>query len=366
MPPKRKFEQPKQLLTKFFVSVVGPAPAPEVSVNAPFFPSDDRSIRVPHHNGGNYRRVLSTDSGSLYGDCGGCSKKYIDFNQFVPDECLQNNRNRPEFLEHIAAYNDAYKAKDLNAARVERAWLAENRPAYCRRCRVVVNTPTGTVKTCRDFWFALKAQKCAEQDGCANQDCVERGPNAANVLEADHVDPTKKVEKVSDYIYWASNGGVEAMRLEAEKCRFICRFCHRLERTGHAANRTPDPATLPDGNCMGTTEEKAVYKRKWRATITFPKQQHVDAEKLRRCCCLTCKRVVTKATCFAFDFDHRDPETKTMGGLAGPRGGVGGLVNNNVNRACLEKIRDILDNEMQICDLLCVNCHKRKTISENK
>jgi hypothetical protein len=64
---------------------------------------------------------------------------------------------------------------------------------------------------------------------------------------------------------------------------------------------------------------------------------------------------------FAFHFDHRDELTKMMGGLAGKNGGVAGLVNNCANAASLDKIEGVIDAEMAKCDVLCANCHHRKT-----
>jgi len=103
---------------------------------------------------------------------------------------------------------------------------------------------------------------------------------------------------------------------------------------------------------------------KHSAKICFPKQQYVDFEKLhKRTCCLLCNRRVTKATVVAFEFDHRDELTKMKGKdtLARKDGGVGGLVANHAKAAALDKIKPIIDAEMAKCDLLCKNCHKRKT-----
>jgi len=50
--------------------------------------------------------------------------------------------------------------------------------------------------------------------------------------------------------------------------------------------------------------------------------------------------------------------------LAGKRGGVSGLVHNCAQEAALDApgFQKILDDEMEPkCDLLCGNCHHRKT-----
>ena len=199
-----------------------------------------------------------------------------------------------------------------------------------------------------------------------------RGANRDwRVLQGDHIDPkglidpaNKKVEALSEYKYWPGHGGVPAMRREVPKCQWICGFCHNLEPTSKSSRRCGDPANMPDGKCSGTDEEKKQYEAKRNATIKFPKQQHVDAEKLRLKCCKRCKRAVTPETCVAFQFDHIDEITKMIGKntLAGEKtGGVAGLVTNCANAAALDNIKPILDAEMAKCQLLCANCHKLKT-----
>jgi hypothetical protein len=210
-----------------------------------------------------------------------------------------------------------------------------------------------------------------EAGGCANPDCRERGPGAWQVLQANHLDPETKVYGLSEYVWWAKGEWtvdqcVSEMRKEAAKCNFLCGFCHALDEHSNGANRNGDPDAMPDGKRSGTEEEVAQYMAKHHAKICFPKQQFVDAEKLRRGCCANpaCRRVVAPETCVAFHFDHRDERAKMMGKdtLAGAKpGGVAGLVRNDTKRAALDEIRQILVAEMDKCDLLCHNCHHRKT-----
>jgi 5-methylcytosine-specific restriction endonuclease McrA len=353
-------------INNYFQPQQGPAPAPEAVPEKPpnLFPENEVSVRAPYHHGGTYRRIQSNRSGKLIGDCGNCTSTGRDIADFGPDECNKNGRKRPAFFEAIAAYTEAYAARDYDTASEARATLEEMRTVYCPPCRKTANTLTGEKKKCYDFWQWFKEEACAGPDGgCANQDCVERGPLAVYVIEADHKNPEEKVHHLSQYSWWARNGGVAAMRLEAEKVRMLCRFCHRLEKTGLAARRSGDPDLMPDGKRSGTEEEVKQYEAKRKAKNTYPKQEYVDTEKLRRAHCLQCERPVTNDTAFAFDFDHRDPETKMIGEdtLAGVQGGVSGLVGNHANAASLAKIKGVLDAEMAKCDLLCSNCHKRKT-----
>jgi len=357
-------------INNYFAPRPGPAPAPEAGPVVPphLFPEGEREVRVPHHNGGTYRRILSTRSGGMFGDCGHCATKYLSIDKFAPDECLNNHRKRAAFMEKVEDYNEAYESRDLEAAAEAREYLVEERTLICPPCRTTHNTLTGEAKACKEFYDATREAMCLAQNGCRHPSCVERGELAKYVLEGDHFDPeglldpaNKKVHALSHYCWWACNGGVAAMRAEVAKLQWPCKFCHHLEKTGNAAKRRGDPVLMPDGKCSGTEEEIAQYRAKQDATIRYPKKQHVDKEKLRRGCCLQCKRPVTTENVFAFHFDHRNELTKMMGGLAGKQGGVSGLVTNHANAATLDKIEPILDAEMDKCDVSCANCHHRKT-----
>jgi len=370
---KRASKRPATTMHNFWAPQPGPAPAPEAGPVAPphLFPGSTHTVTRPFKKtASTYRRIISTRSGGLFGDCGCCTKKHLEIDKFASDECLHNRRRRAMFLEKVEAYKEAYEARDLEAARLAREYLVEKRTRDCPPCRTTHNTLTGKVKACKEFWDATRDAMCLAQNGCRHADCVERGDLATYVLEGDHVDPeglldpaNKKVHALSDYYWWSCNGGVAAMRLEVPKLQWPCRFCHALEKTGTAANRRGDPALMPGGKYNGTKAKKKQYNAKHSAKICFPKHQYVDFEKLhRRTCCLLCNRRVTKATVVAFEFDHRDELTKMKGGLAGEDGGgVSGLVHNHAKAAALDKIRPVLDAEMAKCDLLCSNCHKRKT-----
>lgn len=350
----------------YFAPQPGPAPAPEAQPAAlpNLFPSGEREVRVPHHHGGTYRRVQSIYTGELRGNCGACAATSKDIAKFAPDENRINVRKRPAFFEALEAYRAAYEARDLEGAKEARATIDALRSKKCPPCRATSKKLTKMQKACRNCWIELRQEACA-RGGCMKEGCCEKGPNAWQVLEADHLVPADKVYALSDWNWWASHGGPAAMRAEAAKCQWLCRFCHQLEPTGDPGNRRGDPATMPEGKQgkHATEKEKKQYFVRHHAKIRYPKQAYVDAEKLCRGCCLTCERKVTPTTVFAFQFDHRDETTKMIGEatLAGENGGVAGLVANCAKRTALAKIKPVLDNEMAKCDLLCANCHKRKT-----
>ena len=350
-------------INNYFAPQPGPAPAPEAQ--APnLFPSGEREVRAySSARNGTYRRVQSVYTGELRGDCGNCSAPSRDIAAFAPDACHNNVRKRPEFFEALDAYNAAYGAGDKEGAREARDTIEALRTAYCPPCRATRNKLSPMEKACRDCWIELRQEAC-DRGGCMNPGCCETGPNSWQVLEGDHINPADKVHVLSGWRWWAYHGGPPAMRAEAAKLQWLCRFCHQLEPTSNH-DRCGDPATMPDGRQgkHATEEEKRQYRAKHYAKIVYPKQCYVDAEKLRRGVCLACQREVTPANVVAFHFHHRDETTKMIGEgtLAGTHGCVSGLMANHAKRAALAKIKPIIDNEMALCDALCANCHMRKT-----
>ena len=321
-----------------------------------------------------YVCVKSDSKGGLRGECSNCATSGLKpIADFAPADSTNTKRQLADFNEAVADYDKAYKAGNVEEAREARERVAETRRGRCPPCAETAAKLSPAVRACKDFWIAIRQEKCEEHDGCMKPDCPWKGANRDwRVLQADHIDPkglvnpeNKKVHAVSHYVWWPckERGGVPAMRAEAAKCQWICGFCHFLEPTSSSARRCGDPDDMPDGKSSGTKEEVDQYHAKYRAKMVYPKQQYVDAEKLRRGSCVQCKREVMPETCAAFQFDHIDETTKMKGEatLAGKNGGVGGLVHNCAKRAALDKIKDVLDAEMALCRLLCANCHKLKT-----
>jgi hypothetical protein len=318
--------------------------------------------------------IESCADGTLVGGCENCKVSYRrPIEHFAPPDNLTNHRRRAAFDAAVKAYGEAYARRDLEAARAARADVVATRNGKCQSCHEVHSKLSPKEQACKAEWERMRK----EAGGCANPDCRERGPDAWQVLQANHLDPSTKMRgeegnsvSLSTYSWWAKKEWtvdqcVAEMREEAAKCNFLCGFCHALDEHSTQANRRGDPDAMPDGKKgkQATKEEKKQYEAKRKAKIRFPKQQFVDAEKLRRGCCATCRRAVAPETCVAFHFDHRDERTKMIGKdtLAGKEGGVAGLVGNCAKRAALEEIQPILVAEMDKCDILCQNCHHRKT-----
>ena len=340
------------------------------------FPMLETKILAPEKNPDfkrdTYIRVQSKRSGVLFGECATCTRPSRPISDFARPISNNTHRDRAAFFDAVSDYTAAYAARDLEAATAARGRVNETRRAFCPPCTENAAKLSPAVQACKDEWIQMRKDACKRHDGCMNEGCPWKGVAHRDwrVLQADHLDPkgiddiaNTKVHMVSDYTWWSGNGGVAAMHLEASKCQWICGFCHSLEPTSDSGRRCGDPANMPDGKSSGTVEEVKQYKAKHHATIRYPKQQYVDAEKLRIGGCAQCKRGVTLETCVAFQFDHVDETTKMKGEdtLAGKQGGVGGLVNRSAKRAALDEIKDVLDAEMAKCQLLCANCHKLKT-----
>jgi len=197
--------------------------------------------------------------------------------------------------------------------RVNRRSKLTNKCSICRNIqrRSRIN-PTTKVGKCRALFHQWKSKRSC-------QNCGLRDPR---LIEADHQEKFKKVHACSDYPWCARNGGVEALKAELLKCKPLCRFCHRLK----------------------TQAERKKQKEPGR----LAKREIINAEKLKRGSCLTCKRKVTLQNACAFDYDHINPETKRMR-LA------------NMVLKSWEYFNAHAEKEMSRCSLLCTNCHHIKT-----
>jgi len=353
----------------------GKAPAPDAPTGpVNLFPNDERRHyeTVPWGKGTRQALVSSASrDGTLVGGCFNCKKSFLDMATFAPFECNYNGRRRPAFFDALADFDATYASRDLEQAREARERVEALRSDRCPPCAEINRKLTPNQQACKDEWMRMQKDACAKFNGCQNQECRERGPEAWCAIQGDHVhtknDPVvalRKVKNLSDYCYWAYHGGVEAMRAEAAKgINWICAFCHSLQPTNTSAEKYTDPEFMPDGNCSGTKAEIALYARKRIAKIVYPKQQFVDARKRELGECEICKRRVVAGQEHAFPFDHRDPTTKMIGKdtLAGESGGVSGLVANHINAATLDEIVAVVVNEMGLCRLLCANFDHRQT-----
>jgi hypothetical protein len=309
--------------------------------------------------------------GTLKGGCyHECTNQWVGIERFAPvDGSHRTAGKRTKFLEAYAAYKQAYKDGNKADAERWRAVVEALRTDNCDKCSSRFK-PSPAQQACKDDWERMRREACARHGGCQYQHCTERGEDARCVLEADHgVNPKMKQADgttvgLSNYTWWAGNGGVAAMRVEAQQIhQWICSHCHALEPTSNQGQgrRCGNPDDLPPGKRSGTPEEVAQYEARRKARVVYPKRRHVDARKRAVGACAHCRRAVIAGQEAGFDWDHRDEATKCKGGLYGKRGGVSGLVHNCAKAASLDEVAPLLDAEMDKCDLLCRPCHRRKT-----
>jgi len=210
------------------------------------------------------------------------------------------------------------KPEDQFMSPVYRRDKLTRRCQYCRTQRKKHDKdPKNKSGRCYVWW----------QEWKKNHPCIDCGLEDYRVIQADHVRDKKGI--VSNYRYWANNGGVEAMKMEAEKCEARCNFCHRLK-----------------------TRERHQNKRKrtgWSTRPSIKRRRHqVNMKKCEIGKCKTCKREVTYDTTSAFDFDHRDEETKIIN------------ISTSISRSD-DVFQRHFREEIPKCDLLCANCHHIKT-----
>ena len=366
-------------ITNYFAAapVIAPATAPEQPAERLFKTNAERLKRVSVKKAGKWCSVYawySTRDGSLKGGCyHTCTKQFVDLYNFAPaDGSSRTQGDRTKFDAAYTAYKAAHAAGDHDECVAQRTVLEKLRSGKCFGCRPDPGYLSPEAKACKEWYDAQRKAAVARNNGCAHQDCPERGTHVWCILSAEHgTNPKKKdgdnhTVDLSNYKWWAYHGGVPAMEEEAKQIeKWTCKCCARLDPSSTSANRCCDPEKMPDGKRSGTEAEVAEYKAKHKAVRVYPKQQYVDVCKWDdgKGECAECARPVVKGNNeVMFDWHHRDEATKSKGGLFGKRGGVGGLVNNSSNAATLAKVKHLLDAEMKPkCDLVCTNCHHRHT-----
>ena len=146
-------------------------------------------------------------------------------------------------------------------------------------------------------------------------------------MEADHVG--KKVTHVSHCSYWSSHGGVEAMKKELKQCQPRCRCCHRV-----ITKKRRDLKRELEGRKQNTTFQR--------------RQDQINEVKLKIGACVVCDRKVTKETCVAFDFDHKDESNHEI------------YISTSVKKTETVFQRTMRE-EIPKCTVKCANCHHIKT-----
>lgn len=114
---------------------------------------------------------------------------------------------------------------------------------------------------------------------------------------------------------------------ELKKGRWLCVWCHRKE-------------TMDENKLLFTKVTPSTIKRK-------KNMKYINDIKLRLGQCETCNIKVTDETFSFFEFDHIDPSTKT----------------GTISQMHWCK-KEIINNEIAKCRLLCCKCHRLHTINQ--
>lgn len=230
--------------------------------------------------------------------------------------------DRPEFFIPVR-----FKQKYMSLLKDDRTdsnlkQLIKLKSKQCKNC----NKLSPGQEMCKNKWLELK-KRMADYGGC-----VQCGIRDISVLEADHC--TQKIHILSNYTFWPTKGGPEAMELEFLKTQCLCCFHHKLKSHNDRVSKKLD------------NDVKQPIKREY----AMQKQDFNNLLKSQRGHCLSCKRKFVLEESVAFEWDHREPDEKcyTISNL------VSGLYNPRIAIPLIEK-------EVAKCDLLCSNCHKIKT-----
>ena len=253
--------------------------------------------------------------------------------------CKRDTTGRYKTCQHC---RDRVKKSDRKRKRVVR--VAKEGNQFCKQCcREFAIDPhfkstvarrmklTTTCASCRAS--NSKSQKGNTKSGRCKKVYMEwksshvcQHCGTGECIEADHTDA--KQHNCSHYVWWACHGGVDALKVELNTCRPLCRFCHRIH----------------------SQTQRGVSKRPW----LVKKRTHVNAIKLKIGECQLCKRKVNDGNLCAFDFDHLDETTKTEN------------IGIMVHRYPLKKFFSLIDDEVKKCRLLCCNCHMKDTNEQRK
>lgn len=205
--------------------------------------------------------------------CKGC----FSYSQFRPASTERRTKDRDAFdnaLREIEAEGATRRpGRDMRFEALDA--YASHSCAACREKLRVHNATNPKIGACREYWAELSAEPCVL--------CGE------SPTERDHLPELgPKVHALSDYGWWATsgNGGVDAMRDEARKCRAVCRNCHSEASTHNAyARRYPTVAEMPES----TRKEKEAKRDR---LVRDEKYEYVNARKMEIGRCRDCPILV--------------------------------------------------------------------------
>ena len=141
--------------------------------------------------------------------------------EFRPTDAEQCAKKRAVYDRLLTQMNQQLRDDESIYDTVQE--LGKVRCKMCWDCRQRLKKSqfNETSATGRCYHFMRNLQETSQ--------CIDCGETRH--IEFDHVDPTQKICKVTDYVYWASHGSVEALKQEVAKCVPRCRNCHMKQPT---------------------------------------------------------------------------------------------------------------------------------------
>lgn len=257
-------------------------------------------------------------------------RPWIDY---CPSNAERSAKKRARF-EHIAE-----RIRTEGETEELMAELEKERTRNCVGCRTIQRKSETNEETIKGktyhFWHQVATGTC--------QFCHrEHVP-----LEWRHT-TGEKTHNVSDYAFWAVNGGVEAMKEEMAKCTPVCRSCAFV----HFRQPQNEPEYVHTDDMP--TETSAQRQTKWRRIQKNIKYAHVANIKKNVGSCADCGLAVRDDWMRVFVFAHKD---------AARRGyHVTDLC--RLNKSAKVAI-PLIDEEVKKSRLLCQTCHQIETRERN-
>tara|TARA_Y100000746_G_C15465713_1_gene433773 strand:- start:321 stop:1130 length:810 start_codon:yes stop_codon:yes gene_type:complete len=257
--------------------------------------------------------------------CNGAGNHNRSIEHFRPSEGEKFSRKRKAFDEAFDTYMNNSTDENKHILQKVCTKLCDTCRLQKKQSRIKNTTQEGA---CREYWYMLKATaKCIDCD-------------ATDGIDFDH--QTDKVQSLSQYNWWAFNGGIEAMKREAEKCIPRCSNCHAMQHSHNKFKRATNPCKALC-NVWRKKDEKYAY---------------VNSKKLEIGYCCECNYKVTTSNFSSFDFAHKDANTKLHS-----KDSVSNICNIGTR---LSVVQPKLDELMSMCRLLCKNCHRHETKTRNE
>ena len=188
-------------------------------------------------------------------------------------------------------------------------YYAANREAEIKRVKA-------RQRTTAELLNQLRQVPCAECRGCF----------PPYTMDFDHRDPGTKSFALGGKCQLKSK---EVLLREVAKCDVVCANCHRIRTHRQRASFT---WSWPKGGTSARLAEMTAMRLRQTELL----------RRLRSVPCVDCGGSFPVAV---MEFDHREPATKR------------GLVSHMPGRASTRRILE----EVAKCDIVCTNCHRRRT-----